>query len=81
MVSISVLPSSSRRSASMSPAPQCHVVFEFITAMSTSLSSCFASEVPASAFSIRIPATLRLKNCSALSPGRRVSMPLTAFWR
>eukprot|EP00962_Isochrysis_galbana_P022510 scaffold6732_cov99-Isochrysis_galbana.AAC.4 len=47
----------------------------------TSLSNCLALLVPASALSIRMPAIRRWKNCWTDSPGRRVSMPETAFCR
>mmetsp|Transcript_50999 Transcript_50999/g.101434 ORF Transcript_50999/g.101434 Transcript_50999/m.101434 type:complete len:241 (+) Transcript_50999:163-885(+) len=72
--------SSSSKSASLSPAPQCHCVFAFMMATSTSFSYFLASEEPASALSMRKPAMRRLWNCSAFSPGRRFSMPVTARW-
>mmetsp|Transcript_272 Transcript_272/g.723 ORF Transcript_272/g.723 Transcript_272/m.723 type:complete len:230 (-) Transcript_272:679-1368(-) len=73
--------SSSERSASWSPPPQCHAVFAVISAWSTSFSSCLASAPPASALSMRMPAVRRWKNCCTDSPGRRVSIPETAFCR
>ena len=73
--------SSSERSASWSPPPQCHAVLAVISAWSTSFSSCLASAPPASALSMRMPAVRRWKNCCTDSPGRRVSMPETAFCR
>mmetsp|Transcript_45222 Transcript_45222/g.98364 ORF Transcript_45222/g.98364 Transcript_45222/m.98364 type:complete len:227 (+) Transcript_45222:661-1341(+) len=73
--------SSPETSASWSPVPQCHCVLAFIRRSSTSSSSCFAAEDPASALSIFMPAMRLCINCCTLSPGRRVSMPLTAFWR
>mmetsp|Transcript_28708 Transcript_28708/g.71518 ORF Transcript_28708/g.71518 Transcript_28708/m.71518 type:complete len:229 (-) Transcript_28708:158-844(-) len=68
-------------SAFGSPAPQCHWVEEFMMATSTSFSSCFASCEPACALSMRSPAVRRARNCVTDSPGRRVSMPDTAFCR
>mmetsp|Transcript_14371 Transcript_14371/g.42909 ORF Transcript_14371/g.42909 Transcript_14371/m.42909 type:complete len:321 (+) Transcript_14371:259-1221(+) len=73
--------SPSETSASWSPAPQCQAVLAFMRCWSTSFSSCFAVEEPASALSMRMPAMRRWKNCCTDSPARRVSIPETAFWR